>query len=126
MKILLIEDDPLLSETVIDSLDTFGEVYHARTLREAILYFQVLQFDAIVSDVYLHSDNSIEYFREATDNTTPIIFITGMPSDDLVEQMLALGGRDMLEKPFRMDDLRASLEKHVGLIASQRNRKTLP
>ena len=99
MKILLIEDDPLLSETVIDSLDTFGEVYHARTLREAILYFQVLQFDAIVSDVYLHSDNSIEYFREATDNTTPIIFITGMPSDDLVEQMLALGGRDMLESP---------------------------
>jgi len=113
MKILLLEDDSILSEVIVEHL----EYYHYNVTpvfngleAEELIYKE--KFDLLLLDVNVPLLNGFELITElrSSNNLTPVIFITSMNTPQNVEEGFALGADDYLKKPFEMIELKARIE----------------
>ena len=81
MKILLLEDDPLISEIIIERLRSSGYIVdYAFDILEAQKFIQKLDYDIYLFDVNIPNGNGfdfLEYLRSNEDKT-PTIFITAL------------------------------------------------
>ena len=113
MRLLLLEDDSLLSEVIVEHLEYYGysvtPVYNGLEAEE-IIYKE--QFDILLLDVNVPMINGFELLKELreSNNMTPTIFITSMNSPQNVEEGFELGANDYLKKPFEMIELKARIE----------------
>jgi signal transduction histidine kinase len=116
-RILLVEDDPDISEILSLVLSRGGlEVESAASLRDAraALERNRLGFDAIVTDKNLPDGSGMSLLEEerAKRGDAEIVVITGFPSLDSAVQALRLGAYDYLEKPFRnLEDVVATVRR---------------
>jgi len=113
MKILLLEDDLMLSEVIVEHLEAYH--YHVTTVYDGVeaenLLFQE-NFDLLLLDVnvpFLDGFELLKSLRHAG-NETPAIFITSMNSSENVSEGFALGANDYLKKPFEMIELKARID----------------
>ena len=107
-KILLLEDDLNLSETVNDYLEEKGfEVICVYDGDDAIASVYENRFDLLLLDVNVPSKNGFEVLKEIRkeNNNTPAIFITSLNSMDSLEQGYSSGCDDYLRKPFELKEL---------------------
>ena len=113
MKILLLEDDFLLSEVIVEHLEYYNydviPIYNGIDA-ENILFKE--QFDLLLLDVNVPLLNGFELLKNLRDsgNNTPTIFITSMNSSTNVLDGFELGANDYLKKPFEMIELKARIE----------------
>jgi DNA-binding response OmpR family regulator len=113
MKILLLEDDPILSEIIVEHLeyykDTVTAVYNGIDA-ENLLFEE--RFDLLLLDVNVPLLNGFELLKglRETGNNTPTIFITSMNSSKDVLEGFDLGADDYLKKPFEMIELKARID----------------
>ena len=108
LKILLLEDDKLLNETIQDVLEDEGfsvdgvlDPYSASDL----CYEQ--RYDLYLFDVNLPYENGLEFLaklRESGDHT-PTIFITSREDKRSLQKAFGLGCDDYMRKPIDMDEL---------------------
>jgi two-component system, OmpR family, response regulator len=111
MRLLLLEDDPLLGDGLHDYLQGDGHVVDwCRSLHEA----QALQaepFDALLVDWQLPDGSGLDWLRErrARGDTTPALMLTAR--DRLQHRIEGLdgGADDYLVKPFAPEELTARL-----------------
>ncbi len=107
-KLLLLEDDPNLSESVSEYLNEQGYevvcVYDASSA-EDILYEQ--KFDLLLLDVNVPNGNGFSLLKNSRreGNSTPAIFLTSRNAMDDVEEGFASGADDYLRKPFALKEL---------------------
>ncbi len=107
-KLLLLEDDLTLSETIVDYFEEQGfdvvAVYDGDEANE-IIYEQ--SFDLFLFDVNVPSINGFKLLKEARKegNKTPAIFITSLNSMDSLEQGFESGCDDYIRKPFELKEL---------------------
>jgi two-component system, OmpR family, response regulator len=107
-KLLLLEDDPNLSESVSEYLNEQGYdvvcVYDASSA-EDILYEQ--KFDLLLLDVNVPNGNGFSLLKNSrrNGNSTPAIFLTSRNAMDDVEEGFASGADDYLRKPFALKEL---------------------
>ena len=120
MRILLVEDDPVLGDVMQRSLSQHGHrVDHARTLDEGGHWWRVQPFDAVLLDLNLPRSaarphelgNGLVLLREARarGDRTPVIVLTAR---DRTEQRIAgldAGADDYLGKPFELAEVEARL-----------------
>lgn len=107
-KILLLEDDLTLSETVVEFLEEQGyEVIPAYDGEEAsdIIYENV--FDLFLLDVNVPLLNGFELLKQKRDEgvQTPAIYITSLNSIDSLETGYNSGCDDYIRKPFVLKEL---------------------
>ena len=113
MKILLLEDDLILSEVIIEHLEYYNyqviSVFNGLEAEE-LIYRE--KFDLLLLDVNVPFLNGFELLKElrASNNKTPVIFITSMNTPQNVEEGFSLGANDYLKKPFEMIELKARIE----------------
>ena len=112
-KILLLEDDMSLSQTLEDFLeDNNFEVVCAYDGKEAneIIYEQ--NFDLFLLDVNVPYIDGFSLLKEQRENniTTPAIYITSLNSIDSLEQGYKSGGDDYIRKPFELKELLFRIE----------------
>lgn len=106
--LLLLEDDPNLSESVAEYLQSCGYdvvcVYDASSAEDA-LYEHT--FDLLLLDVNVPDGNGFSLLKNSRKegNTTPAIFLTSRNAMDDVEEGFASGGDDYLRKPFALKEL---------------------
>ncbi len=113
MKILLLEDDPILSEVIVEHLEYYNyEVASVYTGLEAEVLIYKEKFDLLLLDVNVPLLNGFELIKglRSSGNLTPVIFITSMNSPQNVEEGFTLGANDYLKKPFEMIELKARIE----------------
>lgn len=116
MKILLIDDDTLIRRSVARVLMQNGhDVMTAEDGLRGMELFHREKFDLIVTDIYMPRQEGIETIltlrREDAD--TKIIAISGggrTGNTDSLEMARLLGADDIIEKPFRTDQLLAKIE----------------
>lgn len=107
-KLLLLEDDPNLSESVSEYLEEQGYsvtcVYDAATA-EDILYEQ--KFDLLLLDVNVPGGDGFSLLKNSRKegNATPAIFITSRNAMCDVEEGFESGGDDYIRKPFALKEL---------------------
>lgn len=107
-KLLLLEDDPNLSESVSEYLEDQGYevicVYDASSA-EDVLYEQ--RFDLLLLDVNVPGGDGFSLLKASRDegNATPAIFITSRNAMSDVEEGFESGGDDYIRKPFALKEL---------------------
>jgi len=108
MKLLLLEDDQILSETLEDFLTRAGnEVDVALTMEEAEDLTFDNKYDLYLLDINLPQGSGLkllESLRYAEDNT-PTIFITALADMDSMAEGFKLGAIDYIKKPFDPEEL---------------------
>lgn len=89
MKILLLEDDPLLSEVIVEHLEYYN--YNVTPVfngleAEALVYKE--KFDLLLLDVNVPLLNGFELIKElrSSNNLTPVIFISSLNTPQNVEE----------------------------------------
>ena len=112
MRILLVEDNRRLSDTLRLSLGDDGHVIDAAyDGNEGEELAQLTPYDIIILDVMLPHQNGVEVCRTLRQKhvNTPILMLTAR--DALEDRVLGLdsGADDYLVKPFEMAELRARL-----------------
>ena len=112
MKILIIEDEKALSESIAAYLK--GEDYLCETVADfnsAMEKTELYDYDCILLDISLPGGSGLEILKElkANNKTDGILIISAKNSlDDKVEG-LKLGADDYLPKPFHLSELSARI-----------------
>lgn len=115
-KILLLEDDLTLSETIVDFLeDNNFEVKTAFNGEQAsdIIYEET--FDLFLLDVNVPLLNGFELLKQKRDVgvKTPAIYITSLNSIDSLEHGYKSGCDDYIRKPFVLKELLFRIENII-------------
>ncbi len=116
MRILLIEDDPVLRGVLRASLADAGHrVDEAGTLSDAQLFWQLQPFDAVLLDLNLPDGSGLQALREARrrGDRTPVLVLSA--NDRTSERIAGLdaGADDYLGKPFDLGEVDARLRALV-------------
>lgn len=107
-KLLLLEDDLTLSETIVDYFEENGfdvtAVYDGDEANDVIYENS---FDLFLLDVNVPSLNGFELLKAVRDegNKTPAIFITSLNSMNSLEEGFESGCDDYIRKPFELKEL---------------------
>ena len=107
-KILLLEDDLNLSETVAEYFDEQGfEVVCVYDGDDAIASIYENHFDLLLLDVNVPNKNGFDVLKEirAQNNNVPAIFTTSLNSMNSLEEGYISGCDDYIRKPFELREL---------------------
>ena len=108
-KILVVEDDPAITNLMRTTLDTQNYQYHtakngAGALLDAVSYNP----DVIILDLGLPDMDGVEIIRKVRGwSNAPIIVVSARSEDQDKVDALDAGADDYLTKPFSIDELLA-------------------
>jgi len=113
MKILLMEDDPVLGDIVATYLEEYYEVSHAFDSKEAQELIDENKFDLFIFDINVPGISGVELLEElrSFNNTTPTIVVTAYADTKHLKNSFDAGAHDYIKKPFELEELKLRIEK---------------
>ena len=113
MKILLMEDDPVLGDIVSGYLAEYYEVTHAFDSAEALEWIDETRFDLFIFDINVPGKSGVELLEElrSFNDTTPAIIITAYADTKHLKNSFDAGAHDYIKKPFELEELKLRIEK---------------
>jgi DNA-binding NtrC family response regulator len=110
LDVLLVDDEKIVGNRLKPVLSKIGcavEVFEDST--QALNRIREKEFDIIVTDIMMEGVTGIEILQEAREASerTKVIIITGYANVSLAREAMDKGAFDIIEKPFRPDDLRS-------------------
>ena len=119
IRILVVDDNPTMVDTLADILGAKGFKVHAATSgTEALQILKEAPVDILLTDVKMPGMNGLELYRE-TKKLYPrliTIFMTAYSADELIQQGMAEGVKTILDKPLDMNFLVSLLSAHGRII----------
>lgn len=114
IKLLLIEDDTSLGETLRTRLDKEGYfVVWAEDLRKGRVAFSSHTFDLVILDVGLPDGSGFDFAREIKKiSPVPFLFMTALNTAENRLEGFELGAEEFIPKPFHLKELLMRLD-HV-------------
>ncbi|KYJ85925.1 response regulator transcription factor [Sulfurovum riftiae] len=112
-KILLLEDDANLNDTVTEFLEEEGyEVVSVYDGHEAQEKLYESKYDLLLFDINVPGIDGLELLKESREEgiVAPAIFITSMDSVDDLERGFKSGCDDYIRKPFALKELKIRVE----------------
>ncbi len=110
MRILVVEDDPVLSDGLKVGLQLSGATVDAvGDCADARAALAACRFDAVVLDVMLPDGSGLDLLAElrARNDATPVLLLTALDETGDRVRGLDAGADDYLGKPFDLDELAA-------------------
>jgi DNA-binding response OmpR family regulator len=123
MRVLLVEDEPLLADSVAQALRREGyAVDVAGNGVDGLHQAREMAYDAVLLDVMLPGISGLEVLRQlrADELWVPVLMLTARDADRDIAAALDLGADDYLPKPFSLVVLVARLRALVRRGAPQR------
>ena len=110
-KVLIVEDDPAISNLIRTTLDTQNYQYHtAQTGSGAILDAVSYNPDVIILDLGLPDMDGVDIIKKVRSwSNLPIIVVSARSEDQDKVDALDAGADDYLTKPFSVDEFLARL-----------------
>lgn len=116
-KILIIEDEIKLRETVSELLSLSGyEVYEANDGLEGLEKVNLTNPDLIICDVMmtkLDGYGFMEQLKKTKYSDIPVLFLTAKTEVSDLERGIALGAKAYVLKPFSFQELKLIIEHHL-------------
>jgi DNA-binding response OmpR family regulator len=116
-KILIVDDNAVLLETISDLLITYGyevDILHSAT--KALKQLGENQYDMIISDVNMPGITGMELLeriRNTVNETIPVILMTGEITTDYAIKAIRLGASDFIGKPIDVKGLLHAIKLHL-------------
>ena len=122
-RVLIVDDSPAMRAFVRRVLSISGfdatEAFEAANGREALDLLRKEWVDVILTDVNMPEINGEEFLAilaaDKLTDSVPVIVVSTDSTRARVERMLSLGARGYVAKPFLPEQLRAELEKVLGV-----------
>jgi two-component system response regulator QseB len=124
MRILVLEDDPMLSDGLISGLSLHGmSVECVSTCSDAVSIFDAAHYSAAILDLMLPDGSGLDVLSHirARDNTMPVMILTAI--DAVADRIAGLdrGADDYMGKPFDLGELAARLRVMIRRAAGRAN-----
>ena len=115
MRILVVEDEKILSNSIKDLLKNEYEIDQSYDGEEAILYAKQDIYDVILLDLMLPIKNGFQVLEEIRKQKilTPVLILTAKDSLDDKLKGFQKGADDYLTKPFAKEELKARIEAMI-------------
>lgn len=112
IKILLVEDDLSLSNSVFDFLDDIADVMQVFDGDEGLYEAESGVYDLILLDLMLPEKDGFTVLKELREKgvTTPVLIMTAKESLDDKGHGFELGADDYLTKPFYLEELKMRIQ----------------
>ncbi len=119
-RLLVVDDDRVVTELVCHLLQTVGYVPRAAaSAAQALELLDAEPFDLVLLDVRLPDQDGFSLCRELKSRPEfqdlPVIFMTGLASEDETLRGFDAGGVDYVAKPFDVRVLLARVKTHTTL-----------
>ena len=112
MKLLIIDDEPAILETVEGKMRREGyTTFTAETAEDGMRLYKRVKPDLVILDIMLPQRSGLDFCRAVRrDSTTPIIMISAKSEESDRVKGLDLGADDYLVKPFSLSELTARVK----------------
>jgi PAS domain S-box-containing protein len=114
-RVLIIDDEPLLRDTLTRVLTGEHDITTACSGADALDKLAAASFDAILCDVMMPGMNGLEVYRRIAEDhpglERKMVFITGGTFSPEIDDMLAATHNRTLTKPFQIGDVIAAVEQ---------------
>jgi len=114
VRLLLVEDDPLLGESLHEALSRQGyQTRLATSGAEALAACSNESFDLVLQDVRLPDSDGLDILREilTTQHNCNALVMTGQATVEMAVKAMKLGAFDFITKPFSVDVLLMKLDR---------------
>lgn len=127
MKLLIIEDDRHLSETIKETIKDMFEAQQAFDGEEGLFLAEQNIFDCIILDIMMPYLNGYEVLQQLRKKnvSTPVIILTAKDGVADKIQGFKSGADDYLVKPFHREELRLRLEAIIRRSGGEFKENTL-
>ena len=116
MKILLVEDDELIGESIKNYLELNDNKvdYYSNPLKVLEEVYPD-HYDIFLIDINMPDMNGYELYEELKKyaNDVPVIFITAYSDIEHIEKAFELGAADYIKKPFDLKELELRIKRLV-------------
>ncbi len=112
IKLLLMEDDAVLSDILLDFLREFYDIDYAFNTNEAAKLLEGNHYDLFIFDINVPGKTGLQLLKELRDfnNTTPAIIITAYNDIEHLQKSFDAGAHDYIKKPFDLQELHTRIE----------------
>jgi DNA-binding response OmpR family regulator len=113
MKILLVEDDEFIGESIKDYFEFGGnKVDYFRNPQEALNSIHPIYYDIFLFDINMEGKSGFELYQELKKYVdVPVIFITAYSDIEHIEKAFELGASDYIKKPFDFRELELRIKR---------------
>jgi DNA-binding NtrC family response regulator len=118
VKILIVEDERSIRQALRFELEDLGyEVGDAADYSEALSAMRALDYDLVISDIYLNNGDGVQLIRNAYDEKrdVPFIGMTAFPSSDLAQKAKLILKDRFFEKPFLASAIKAKVDEVLSV-----------
>lgn len=116
MTILIVDDESEICETLSALLSWRGyEIHSVPNGLRALESIRNTKFDLVMSDINMPKMNGVELLKTLTRERPelPVILMTGF-MDYKIPELLALGAKAVLSKPFNSEELVKAVQKFAS------------
>lgn len=116
MRLLIIEDDPMLGDLMARAIGGAGyRVDWVLTAEDGLASIATQAYDAIILDLGLPAADGMDIVRQIRQrrDNTPVLIVTAQDGVERKIEGLDLGADDYLVKPFDLDELLARIRVHI-------------
>jgi DNA-binding NtrC family response regulator len=123
LEILILDDEPIVGERLQAALQKDG--YKVEIFVEpekALMRLSEKPFDIVVTDIRMDSMDGIQILGHVSKacKSTKVIMITGYATIEVARESLAKGAFDFIAKPFKIRELRATIENAARALEEER------
>ncbi len=114
---LLVDDNYEFAKMLQDALASEYLVVYAQDAFTAQQHLSQTKFDIILSDICMPFLDGLDFAKVLRKRLIhiPLIFITGEVTAEVSQKALELGAANILQKPFRLQDLKQKIETALEL-----------
>lgn len=125
--ILIVDDEPIVGDRLKAFIKKDG--HRVETFIEpsaALKRLEEKDFDIVISDIRMGEIDGIQVMQKVFQKSrhTKVIMITGYATLELARESLTKGAFDFIAKPFKLKEIRRTIEKAVESLEKSNARKT--
>ncbi|MBM7694178.1 two-component system response regulator DctR [Peribacillus deserti] len=119
IKVLLIEDDPMVQEInrqYIEKVEGYLVVGHASNGEEGLQLVRKLKPELVIIDIYMPQLDGFETIKQFRQEGLPVdvMAITAASDIETIHKVLQYGAVDYILKPFKFERIKRALEQYYS------------
>jgi DNA-binding NtrC family response regulator len=123
LDILILDDEPIVGKRLQPALHRDGhQVEVFVDPQKAVERLKEKSFDIVVTDIRMDEMDGIQVLESVAAKSpgTKVIMITGYATLELARESLAKGAFDFIAKPFKLGEIRGTIQKAIEALEKER------